>query len=103
MSTPVVDKSYRAGLGNASRGLGRRLLEPVLAHKDVVVTGLTPNVMSLKSCESMGFKRLDSELVVIPVFGLPVESTGLRNGSSTHRHPARTSPCRRPLAASASG
>jgi hypothetical protein len=68
ISTWVVDESYRAGLGKAGRGLGKRLVEPVLAHKDVVVTALTPNVLSAKSCESMGFKRLDSEQAVIPVF-----------------------------------
>ena len=68
ISTWVVDESYRASLGNAGRGLGKRLVEPVLAHKDVVVTALSPNVLSAKSCESMGFKHLDSEQVVIPVF-----------------------------------
>src|ERR1700730_9818285 len=68
ISTWVVDESYRASLGNAGRGLEKRLVEPVLAHKDVVVTALSPNVLSAKSCESMGFKHLDSEQVVIPVF-----------------------------------
>jgi len=68
ISSWVVDESYRAGLGRAGRGLGKRLAEPILTRKDVVVTALTPNVLSKKSCESMGFQRLDSEQVAIPVF-----------------------------------
>jgi len=68
MTTWVVDESYRASLGKAGKGLGRRLVEQALAHKDVVVTNFTPSVPSAKSCESMGFARLDSEQVEVPVF-----------------------------------
>ena len=68
ISSWVVDENYRASLGKTGKGLGRKLAEPVLAHKDIVVTALTPNPLSKKSCESMGFKRLDSEQIAIPVF-----------------------------------
>lgn len=68
ISSWIVDENYRASLGKAGKGLGRRLIEPVLVHKDVVVTALTPNVLSAKSCRAMGFKPLDSQQVLIPVF-----------------------------------
>jgi len=68
MTTWVIDEVYRTGLGKAGKGLGKRLVEPTLAHKNVVVTNLTPSLPSAKSCESMGFRHLDSEQMVIPIF-----------------------------------
>jgi acetoacetyl-CoA synthetase len=67
MTTWLVSEKYRVGLGKAGKGLGRRLVEPLLARKNAIVTNFTPNLPSAKSCESMGFRRLDSEQIVVPL------------------------------------
>lgn len=67
LSCWIVDENYRASLGKAGKGVGRRMLDPVLGQKDVVATALSANVLSTKSFLSAGFKSLDSQQIVIPV------------------------------------
>lgn len=67
LSCWTVDENYRARLGKAGKGVGRRMLEPVLAQKDVIATALSTNALSAKSFLSAGFKSLDSEQTIIPV------------------------------------
>lgn len=67
LSCWIVDEGYRASLGKAGKGVGRRMLDPVLGQKDVIVTALSTNALSTKSFLSAGFKSLDSEQMIIPV------------------------------------
>lgn len=67
LSCWIVDESYRASLGKGGKGVGRRMLDPVLMQKDVVVTALSANGLSTKSFLSAGFKSLDSQQMIIPV------------------------------------
>lgn len=67
LSCWIVDEAYRASLGKAGKGVGRRMLDPVLGQKDVIATALSTNALSTKSFLSAGFKSLDSEQMIIPV------------------------------------
>jgi hypothetical protein len=67
LSCWIVDENYRASLGKAGKGMGRRMLDPVLGQKDVIATALSANVLSTKSFLSAGFKSLDSQQMIIPV------------------------------------
>ena len=67
LSCWIVDERYRASLGKAGKGVGRRMLDPVLGQKDVIATALSANVLSTKSFLSAGFKSLDSGQMIIPV------------------------------------
>jgi hypothetical protein len=67
LSCWIVDESYRTGLGKSGRGVGRRMLDPVLEHRDVIATALSANALSTKSFLAAGFKSLDSEQMIVPV------------------------------------
>jgi hypothetical protein len=67
LSCWIVDESYRATLGKAGKGVGRRMLDPVLTQKDVIATALSCNALSMKSFLSAGFKSLDSKQMIVPV------------------------------------
>jgi hypothetical protein len=67
LSCWIVDETYRASLGKAGKGVGRRMLDPVLTQKDVIATALSCNALSTKSFLSAGFKSLDSQQMIIPV------------------------------------
>jgi len=67
LSCWIVDEGYRASLGKTGKGVGRRMLDPVLGQKDVIATALSANALSTKSFLSAGFKSLDSQQMIIPV------------------------------------
>lgn len=67
MTTWIVDDEFRKRLGPEGRGLGRKLVAPILAHKNVVITNLTPTEPSAKSCEKLGFNKLEEKQIATPV------------------------------------
>lgn len=67
LSCWIVDETYRRSLGNSGRGIGRRMLDPVLAQQNVIATALSTNPLSTKSFLAAGFKSLDTDQIITPV------------------------------------
>lgn len=65
-----VEEGYRTQM------LALRLFAPILRMKELLITNMSPTSPAVKMCETLGYKYLDQEQVVIPT--LPWFAFGIR-------------------------